>query len=276
MTSAPACLLEARSLLLDHLDIHEDSAAYSTDLDPAEVGIVGNAAHWGGYHCGSDRVTSGDYSVTESVRDSSGLTLDASALDVGLFSVTVGGQAHNLRTFSIWCVAQCEAGAADARDIREIIYSPDGEVVRRWDRLKRRATGDSSHLWHTHFSFHRDATKAGRGPRALFQRYLETIGLIQKEDTMSAQDAITGVAQLLAYAADPDNAPTEALAQTGRNARNYIRAIILPVADQEGTSAEELAAATSTLGGGGTVDLDALADQVAERVAEKLAARMAS
>ncbi|MFI2664894.1 hypothetical protein [Micromonospora carbonacea] len=177
MTRAPANLLAVRSLLLDHLDIDE-SRTRAEDLEPAEVGIVGDASHRGGYHCGSDRVVSGDYSVVESPRDSSGLTLDSSALDVGGFSVKSGGSTHDLRSFSVWCVQQCAAGAPDTRDIREIIYSPDGKTVKRWDRLGKRSTGDSSHLWHTHFSFFRDSTKAGRDQTPLFRRYLTSIGLI--------------------------------------------------------------------------------------------------
>ncbi|WP_240762570.1 hypothetical protein [Micromonospora sp. HM134] len=169
MTTAPANLLAVRRLLLDTI----------TSLDPAAVGIVGDPAHRGGYHCGSDRVVSNDYSVVESSRDRTGLTLYASGLDVGTFSVRVGGVTHNLRTFSTWCVAQCQAGAPDTRDIREIIYSPDGKVVRRWDRLGKRSSGDDSHLWHTHFSFFRDAIKAGRDLTSLFRRYLISIGLIQ-------------------------------------------------------------------------------------------------
>ncbi|MER7168794.1 hypothetical protein ABT336_22345, partial [Micromonospora sp. NPDC000207] len=50
-----------------------------------------------------------------------------------------------------------------------------------------RSSGDNSHLWHTHFSFFRDSTKAGRDQRPLFHRYLTTIGLIQEEDAMSEQ-----------------------------------------------------------------------------------------
>ncbi|RGC67041.1 hypothetical protein C5N14_20430 [Micromonospora sp. MW-13] len=185
MTRAPTNLLAVRSLLLAHLDLDPD-AARPQDLEPAEVGIVGDADHAGGYHCGSDRVVAGDYSVVESPRDATGLTLDASALDVGGFSVTSGGAVHDLRSFSVWCVARCVAGTDDTRDIREIIYSPDGTTVRRWDRLGRRSTGDASHLWHTHFSFFRDSTKAGRDQTPLFRRYLTTIGLL-KEDDMSAQ-----------------------------------------------------------------------------------------
>ncbi|GHJ11227.1 hypothetical protein TPA0907_55940 [Micromonospora humidisoli] len=171
MTTAPANLMAVRRLLLDHLGPH--------GLDSAEVGIVGNPAHRGGYHCGSDRVVNNDYSVVESSRDRTGLTLYASGLDVGTFSIRVGGTTHNLQTFSTWCVAQCQAGAPDTRDIREIIYSPDGKVVRRWDRLGKRTSGDDSHLWHTHFSFFRDAIKAGRDLTSLFRRYLISIGLIQ-------------------------------------------------------------------------------------------------
>ncbi|KXK63344.1 hypothetical protein AWW66_03255 [Micromonospora rosaria] len=183
MTRAPANLLAVRSLLLEHLNT-EPTRVRDDDLEPAEVGIVGDSAHDGGYHCGADRVRRvgseiRDYSVVESTRDRNGLTTAASALDVGWFSVRSGGRTHDLRSFSVWCISQCAAGTADTRDIREIIYSPDGKTVRRWDRLGRRSTGDSSHRWHTHFSFFRDATKAGRDQTPLFRRYLTTIGLLK-------------------------------------------------------------------------------------------------
>ncbi|MET8262289.1 hypothetical protein [Micromonospora sp. NPDC005205] len=178
MTRAPANLLAVRSLLLTHLD----NAPGPDDLDPGEVGIVGDSSHRGGYHCGSDRVVPNDYSVVESPRDRAGLTLDAAALDVGQFDVRSGGRSNTLPSFSVWCVAQCAANAADTRDIREIIYSPDGSTVKRWDRLGKRTTGDSSHRWHTHFSFFRDAIKAGRDQRPLFRRYLSSIGLLEDDD----------------------------------------------------------------------------------------------
>ncbi|MEW2441845.1 hypothetical protein [Micromonospora marina] len=192
MTSAPANLLAVRNLLLTYLNV-DKNAVRADDLEPAEVGIVGDVNHRGGYHCGSDRVVTNDYSVVESSRDRSGLTLYASALDVGMFSVRSGGGTHNLRTFSAWMVAQCAANAADTRDIREIIYSPDGRTVRRWDRLGRRTGGDSSHLFHTHFSFFRDSTKAGRDQTPLFRRYLTAIGMIavvKPEDDMEQTDKL--------------------------------------------------------------------------------------
>ncbi|MFJ6196473.1 hypothetical protein [Micromonospora sp. NPDC092111] len=179
MTTAPANLLAVRRLLLDTIKA----------LDPASVGIVGDPAHRGGYHTGADRVVANDYSVVESRRDSAGLTLHASALDVGVFSVRSGGATHNLRTFSAWCVAQCRADSADSRDLREIIYSPDGKTVRRWDRLGRRSTGDNSHLYHTHFSFFRDSTKAGRDQTPLFRRYLTSIGLLEDRDMTPEEHA---------------------------------------------------------------------------------------
>ncbi|MEU4772975.1 hypothetical protein [Micromonospora sp. NPDC023644] len=187
MTRAPENLLAVRRLLLAHLNIDEDTVR-SQDLEPAEVGIVGDPAHRGGYHCGSDRVVSGDYSVVESPRDRTGLTEFASALDVGDFSVSVRGKRHTLATFSMWLVAQCKAGADDTRDIREVIYSPDGQVVRRWDRLGRRSSGDSSHRWHTHISYHRDAIKAGRDQTALFRRYLIHIGVLSAPQTAPQED----------------------------------------------------------------------------------------
>ncbi|MFD6567490.1 hypothetical protein [Micromonospora profundi] len=185
MTRAPANLLAVRSLLLTHLDV-DPKTSRAADLEPAEVGIVGDSAHRGGYHCGSDRVVTNDYSVVESSRDRTGLTLDAAALDVGGFEVRSGGRTHTLASFSAWCVGQCAANAADTRDIREIIYSPDGKTVKRWDRLGKRTTGDDSHRWHTHFSFFRDAIKAGRDQRPLFRRYLSSIGLL--EDDMTPEE----------------------------------------------------------------------------------------
>ncbi|MFC0003168.1 hypothetical protein [Micromonospora siamensis] len=192
MTTAPANLLAVRRLLLTHLNVDPDTVR-PEDLEPAEVGIVGDPSHRGGYHCGSDRVLPDDYSVVESPRDRNGLTLYASALDVGPFEVRSNGRTHDLRSFSNWLVAQCVADAPDTRDLREIIYSPDGKTVRRWDRLGKRTSGDSSHLYHTHFSFFRDSTKANRDQTPLFRRYLTSIGLIapvKPEPTMEQTDKL--------------------------------------------------------------------------------------
>lgn len=170
MTFAPDNLLAVRRLLLDHLP----------GLDPSTLGIVGDAAHRGGYHCGRDRLDLSDYSVRESPRDRAGLSEAASALDIGAWSTSVAGKRHDLRSMSLWLVAQCKANAVDTRDIREVIYSPDGATVRRWDRLGIRSTGDSSHRWHTHISYHRDS--AGRDQTGVWRRYLTEIGLMQAEE----------------------------------------------------------------------------------------------
>lgn len=172
MTTAPASLLAVRNLLMPHFR-----------LDPASLGITGDPAHRGGYHCGKDRVISGDYSVVESARDKAGLADWACALDVGQHSARVAGKTFDLRFFSLWLVAQCRANTPDTRDIREIIYSPDGRTVKRWDRLGRRSSGDSSHLFHTHISYHRDAIKAGRDQTPVFRRYLRFIGLLAPAPT---------------------------------------------------------------------------------------------
>ncbi|MEV6798550.1 hypothetical protein AB0M91_09400 [Micromonospora rifamycinica] len=191
MTSAPACLLAARRVLLDHLGPDAKPRPGVAILDPLgdpswEIGIVGDTGHIGGYHTGSDRVRRvdgeiRDYSVTESPRDRGGLTLDASALDVGRFRVRTPLGTFDLPHYSRWLVAQCKANTADTRHLREVIYSPDGRTVRRWDRLGKRSTGDDSHLGHTHESCFRDATKAGADMAAVKRRYLTEIGVINKE-----------------------------------------------------------------------------------------------
>ena len=138
------------------------------------LGIVGDAAHDGGYHHGWDqrRISNGvlkDYSWQESPRDWNHKSNAARAIDVGMFS--------RLREMSVWIAGQCElnrlnpAVATDTADIRSVIYSPDGKVVVRWDRLGLRGSGDSSHLGHTHFSFFADAEHNAKV--ALFQRFFE-------------------------------------------------------------------------------------------------------
>jgi hypothetical protein len=197
VTEAPQCLLAARRLLVEHLDMHP--GRHGSDLDPAEVGIVGDVRHGqegSGYHLGRGQLRSGAYSVVESPRDRAGLSKYASAMDIGWFELRVRGKAHNLRSFSVWLVAQCKAGTDDTRDVREVIYSPDGARVKRWDRLGRRSTGDDSHLWHTHLSYFRDS--AGRDKTAVFRRYLAHIGLIapaptaQGDDDMQLDDKVRG------------------------------------------------------------------------------------
>jgi hypothetical protein len=157
MTYAPASIKAAQVYL-----------RAQTGLPWVSLGIVGDENHDGGYHHGKPNVPAWDYSRDESSRDEKGLTGAASALDIGKF--TKGTK--TLRTFSVWLVQQCKANAPDTRDIREVIYSPDGKVVKRWDRLGKRTSGDSSHLSHTHISYHRDAE--ARDKTGLFKRYFES------------------------------------------------------------------------------------------------------
>lgn len=173
-TYAPDSLQAARRLLLAHLP----------GLTSAEVGIVGDQPHaatGSSYHLGKGQLRSDSYSIVESSRDRNGLSNAASGLDIGDFAVTVQGKRHDLRSFSVWLVAQCKAGTPDTVDIREVIYSPDGQTVRRWDRLGKRSTGDDSHLWHTHISYFRDSES--RDKTGLFRRYLTEIGLLEEDVT---------------------------------------------------------------------------------------------
>lgn len=129
------------------------------------LGIVGNTAHTTGYHLGRDRIYDGsgpgtgdnDYSV-QLARDKAGLTDAASAIDLG----RINGSLTELRAFSRWLVAQCQASATFRRDIREIIYTPDGATVQRYSGVDNKihtgaGNGDSSHLTHTHISYYRDS-----------------------------------------------------------------------------------------------------------------------
>lgn len=153
----------------------QDLQAYmqiQTGLPLSSLGVYPDDNHDGGYHCGWDRrrIENGvtdDYSWQESPRDWDHIGDAARAFDCGKFA--------RLRELSVWMVDQCQRGAPDTLDIREIIYSPDGKVVKRWDRLGIRSGGDSSHLTHTHFSFFADAQENDKVHP--FQRFFEGGGM---------------------------------------------------------------------------------------------------
>ena len=136
-------------------------AAYWVAHGGINSGIVGDASHVAtgtSYHLGKSALALDAYS-RQTTRDKAGLSEAASALDLGQTNKV------ELRKFSSWLVAQGQANAPGTSDIREIIYSPDGIEVHRWDRERGYASGtmtgpgqgDDSHLWHTHISFYRDS-----------------------------------------------------------------------------------------------------------------------
>lgn len=139
----------------------------------ANLGIVGDAAHREravSYHLGRFDLRDGAYSaITE--RDVRGLSNAASAIDLG----RLNGAYANLRAFSVWLVDQGRANAPGTRDIREVIYTPDGRTVLRWDRERGFASAprpneaDASHLWHTHISYYRDSEFEPK--TAVFERF---------------------------------------------------------------------------------------------------------
>lgn len=147
------------------------------------LGIVGDTAHTKGYHLGKDRIYDGsgpgigdsDYSV-KLARDKAGLTNASSALDLG----RLNGSLKGLQSYSNWLVAQCRKGAPGTKDVREVIFSPDGKVVKRWDNHAKvlynggtgTGQGDDSHLTHTHISFYRDSES--RDKTVLFAPYFDT------------------------------------------------------------------------------------------------------
>jgi len=152
-----------------------DLARYWVRQGGINSGIVGDAAHISlgvSYHLGKDHLLSTAYSI-KTARDKAGLTNAASALDLGHSKKTV------LRSFSKWLVAQGQKNAPGTRYIREIIYSPDGVKVLRWDRERgassapRIGEADDTHLWHTHISFYRDSENLSKVD--LFKPYFEPV-----------------------------------------------------------------------------------------------------
>jgi hypothetical protein len=150
---APQTLLDARTYLRPR-----------TGLPWASLGIVGDTAHDGGYHCGEDRLIPDDYSA-RTARDRAGLTDAASALDIGSFP----------RLVLLTSFLTFEARAGRLGDVRELIGPGGDGRAYRWDHLAgwspvRRAAGDS-HETHLHISYYRDSERRSKlGP---FQRFFE-------------------------------------------------------------------------------------------------------
>ncbi|HSV93276.1 MAG TPA: hypothetical protein VLH81_09370 [Desulfobacterales bacterium] len=164
-----------------------DLGAYWASQGGLNLGVVGSLrTHCRGYHLGRDRIYGpvacrpggvarpglgdADYSV-RTARDRAGLSNAASAIDLG----RLDGSLEQLRAFSRWLVGRCRANRPGTSDIREVIYSPDGRSVLRWDRERgpssapRSGEADDSHLTHTHISFYRDSE--GRDKRPLLAPY---------------------------------------------------------------------------------------------------------
>lgn len=268
MTRAPANLMAVRDLLLDHLGPH--------GLNPVEVGIVGDTAHTkqgNSYHLGLPEQARSGYAATESPRDRAGLSEYASALDIGEFALRVAGKRHDLRSFSVWLVAQCKANTADTRDIREVIYSADGKSVKRWDREQRRSSGDDSHLWHTHISFYRDATKAGRDLTPLFRRYLTTIGLLE-DDMTPAELLNTEIPNPVTGKPAKVKEFFQSINREAYTARLAAQAALAQVKGIDGTDEKALAAELLKVLTPAAIAA-ALPPDLAQQVADELAARLA-
>ncbi len=142
----------------------QDLGAYWTGQGGVNLGVVGDVNHTVGYHLGRDRIYGpmgqgdDDYSVQQA-RDRAGLSSAASAIDLG----RLNGSYDELYAFSRWLVRTSEVGG----DIREIIYSPDGEKVQRWSGVDGKihtgpGNGDASHRTHTHISYFRDSEQRSK------------------------------------------------------------------------------------------------------------------
>lgn len=146
--------------------------SYWVSQGGVNLGVVGTRrTHRRGYHLGRNRifgpdgVGAADYSV-QTARDKAGLSNAASAIDLG----RLDGSLVKLYEFSAWLVEQCRADAPGTRDIREIIFSPDGRHVYGYNREAGvasrpiRGYGDRSHITHTHISFYRDSEARDKRP----------------------------------------------------------------------------------------------------------------
>lgn len=160
----------------------KDLASYWQEQGGTALGIVGDGDHATlgvSYHLGADQLQPGAYSA-RLPRDVAGLTDAASAIDLG----KLDGKYELLRDFSRWLVRRCQADAPGSHDVREVIYSPDGETVARWSGVDGKVhtgpgNGDSSHRFHTHISYFRDSEH--RAKLELVRPYFEEVEMAGPE-----------------------------------------------------------------------------------------------
>lgn len=154
MTYAPATIRTAQ--------------AYWQSRGGVPLGIVGDARHQrrASYHNGQDaierygRTALDDYSIRLPRDREPYLTNAAAAIDLG----RLGGTYKGLRDYSNWLVARCLTDPVTRRDVREVIYSPDGDTVQRYSGPDNvvRVGGTADHRFHTHISFYRDSERRSK------------------------------------------------------------------------------------------------------------------
>jgi hypothetical protein len=181
-----------------------DAMAYWVAHGGADGGIVGDEAHSkrATYHNGWDRtvarlgttnmavVAERDYTYRQK-RDQ--VKSDAA---MGIDLSWPLANKRPLWEFSSWLVAQSKLSAPDTADIREVIWSPDGIYVKRWDHVSQKVytslrknadgtitvitpfQGDDTHYWHTHASNYRDS-EARASLLALLRRYFEEDDMVR-------------------------------------------------------------------------------------------------
>lgn len=163
VTFAPQSLLDARKVFTDRYP----------GIPITSFGITGDRDHviqGTGYHLGRDQLKmSRDPYSAKTKRDLAGLSDAASAFDIP-------AEIGILPELSQWMVGQCRAKASDTLDIREIVFSPDGNAVLTWDRERGvnsfpAPRGNLSHRLHTHCSWYRDSEFRDRA--AVFRRFFD-------------------------------------------------------------------------------------------------------
>lgn len=206
------------------------------------LGIVGDTAHQQkgvSYHLGADQLIAGASSA-RLPRDVAGLSNAASAIDIG----KVDGSLAGLQTLSSWLSRECVNRALDTLDVRELIYSPDGVKVFRYDEPThqvyeskfvdgRWTQGDLSHRTHSHVSFFRDSEF--RDHTQVFRRYFEeeeVITAIKGEDWTPNRSA-TGTSNGVLRRTPDTGAQIIARVALGQVARSIARVTTTEATDNE-------------------------------------------
>lgn len=278
MTTAPADLVEIQHYCHDR-----------TGQEWGALGIIHGSPQGGGYHEGEDLLIAAgrapgpqyphsDYSYADApARDlyPNGRLAGgnyASAFDLG------GGFPRRLE-FNIWMLGRLQANDPRARDIREMIYTPDGTVVRRFDRTGKQAnSGDSTHLSHTHFSFFRDSQGRRAGDDNFLGLLKEFFEGTEGTDYVGINDTdaayLTWRVEAITHMFDtvrsgPEKGSAVDIVRTVKSQSTLLAAV---AADVAGIKAAVAALAAVIATGGGDVDVAAILARIDDAQATESAA----
>lgn len=252
-----------REIVTPELDWLGDELCRRTRRPRAAAGTKGDSRHLRGSHRSQEWIEKSRYCTDRHYTVQSGLT-DTQRRHVAGFDFNPGSDAA-MKALSRRIIAAMKAGRLD--EVVEFFGTTDGRTVDGWDnRRNRKATSDSSHLWHWHLSIDRRHC----ADRRLMERIVAIA--LGEDDDMQLSDRVNLVQRPDVKYSSTATTVEGVLASTNYyvlQTRNKLLAEMAALRTQLAAvtaALESLAQAVTA--GGGSVDVAAIKAHIDVRVAE--------